>query len=143
MPDPCQCLKSFAAVSPIHPGHCCFLPATQTCHPVEVAEWERQRDARRPHRDRVFLVADEDVTFPAAQSLDGYLAWLEETPLDQLPPGEDMSDLAALGEIRYVDVPAAGVAARVAVARRRGREWWRIAQYLGVDEETAKTLNPG
>jgi ribosomal protein L37E len=23
-----------------------------------------------------------------AQTLDGYLAWLEETPLDQMPPGE-------------------------------------------------------
>ena len=42
--DPCQCMTSFAAVSPIHPGHCCFLPASQACHAAEVAEWERQRD---------------------------------------------------------------------------------------------------
>ena len=27
------------------------------------------------------------------QSLEDYLAWLEETPLDQLPPGEDVSGL--------------------------------------------------
>jgi hypothetical protein len=43
-PEPCQCMTSFAAISPIHSGHCCFLPATQTCHPEEVAEWERGRD---------------------------------------------------------------------------------------------------
>lgn len=47
-PEPCQCLTSFAVVSPIHPGHCCFLPASQTCHREEVAEWERQRDRRLP-----------------------------------------------------------------------------------------------
>lgn len=50
-PEPCQCMTSFAAVSPIHPGHCCFVPATQTCHPEEVAEWERGRDRRWGRRE--------------------------------------------------------------------------------------------
>lgn len=36
---PCRCHQSRAAVSPIHDGHCCFLPASQTCHPVELAAW--------------------------------------------------------------------------------------------------------
>lgn len=44
---PCPCHKSFAAISPAHPGHCCFFPDGQTSHPQEVAEWERQRDLRR------------------------------------------------------------------------------------------------
>jgi hypothetical protein len=46
--EPCQCHGSFAAVSPTHPGHCCFLPADQDCHPEAIAEWERLRDLRRP-----------------------------------------------------------------------------------------------
>lgn len=45
-PEPCQCMTSFAAVTNTHPGHCCFVPASQECHPAEVAEWERQRDRR-------------------------------------------------------------------------------------------------
>lgn len=45
-PHPCRCLRSFAAVTPTHPGHCCFLPAGQACHQGEVAEWEHQRDIR-------------------------------------------------------------------------------------------------
>lgn len=44
--EPCQCHDSFAMVTPAHPGHCCFVPETQTCHLAEVAEWERQ-NARR------------------------------------------------------------------------------------------------
>ena len=43
---PCQCMTSWAYISPMHDGHCCFQPATQTCHPDEVAEWERQRDRK-------------------------------------------------------------------------------------------------
>jgi hypothetical protein len=43
-PEPCQCHRSVAAVSPTHPGHCCFLPATQDCHREEVEAWERWRD---------------------------------------------------------------------------------------------------
>lgn len=46
-PGPCQCHTSFAYIVPTHGGHCCFFPASQTCHPAEVAEWERQRDLRR------------------------------------------------------------------------------------------------
>lgn len=38
--------ESFAAVTPTHRGHCCFVPAVQTCHPAEVAEWERQNALR-------------------------------------------------------------------------------------------------
>lgn len=49
-----------------------------------------------------------------------------------------MSDLAALGETRFVDVPAEDLARRVAVARNNGREWWRIAQYLGITERQAR-----
>jgi len=58
MPEPCQCHASFAAVSPTHPGHCCFWPLAQSCHPEAVAEWERQRVLRHPR------VPDEDVSFP-------------------------------------------------------------------------------
>jgi hypothetical protein len=43
-PEPCQCHTSVAAVSPVHPGHCCFLPASQDCHREEVEAWERWRD---------------------------------------------------------------------------------------------------
>ena len=45
---PCQCHDSFAAVSPTHPGHCCFVPDTQTCHAAEVAAWERRNALRHP-----------------------------------------------------------------------------------------------
>lgn len=43
-PGPCRCHDSLAAISPIHPGHCCFLPASQDCHRAEVEAWERWRD---------------------------------------------------------------------------------------------------
>jgi hypothetical protein len=46
--QPCKCHQSFAYIAPRHGGHCCYFPESQTCHPAEVAEWERQRDARRP-----------------------------------------------------------------------------------------------
>lgn len=45
-PDLCRCHRSFAAVAPWHPGHCCFVPAGSTCHEREVAEWE-QRNAEQ------------------------------------------------------------------------------------------------
>jgi len=45
-PVPCKCHTSFAYISPTHTGHCCFVPATQQCHPEEVAAWERGRDRR-------------------------------------------------------------------------------------------------
>lgn len=45
-PEPCQCHSSFAYIAPMHDGHCCFQPATQTCHPAEVAAWEAERDRR-------------------------------------------------------------------------------------------------
>ena len=41
---PCQCHDSLANITPIHPGHCCFLPASQDCHRDEVEAWERRRD---------------------------------------------------------------------------------------------------
>jgi hypothetical protein len=69
---------------------------------------------------------------------DRYVAWLESTPAHDLPPGRDVSDLAALGETRFVDVAAEELARRVAVARNNGREWWRIAQYLGITERQAR-----
>jgi hypothetical protein len=38
-----------------------------------------------------------DVKPQPEQSLDDYLAWLEGTPSNQLPSGEDVSDLGMLG----------------------------------------------
>lgn len=61
MNEPCQCLRSHAAVSPTHRGHCCFLPATQTCHPEAVAAWRAEgghpsdRDADLPEPQRTML----------------------------------------------------------------------------------------
>ena len=46
MSAPCKCHRSFAHVTPFHTGHCCFFPASQTCHEQEVAEWVREH-ARR------------------------------------------------------------------------------------------------
>lgn len=43
--EPCQCHRSRASIAPMHGGHCCFWPATQTCHSREVADWERRRTA--------------------------------------------------------------------------------------------------
>lgn len=40
----CRCCYEHMAISPFHEGHCCFWPATQTCHPDEVAAWEAKRD---------------------------------------------------------------------------------------------------
>jgi hypothetical protein len=45
--QPCRCLQSWAYISPWHPGHCCFVPASQTCHAEEVAAWEQERMRRR------------------------------------------------------------------------------------------------
>jgi len=44
--SPCKCHQSFAYVSPMHGGHCCFWPPANTCHPEEVAAWEAERDRR-------------------------------------------------------------------------------------------------
>lgn len=44
--EPCQCHKSWAAITPTHRGHCCFVPASQTCHPQEVAAWEVEQGRR-------------------------------------------------------------------------------------------------
>ncbi len=45
--NPCKCHQNFAHIAPIHSGHCCFVPETQTCHEKEVDEWERRRDEMR------------------------------------------------------------------------------------------------
>jgi hypothetical protein len=37
---PCKCMSTHAMVAPRHGGHCCFFPATQTCHAEFVAEWQ-------------------------------------------------------------------------------------------------------
>ena len=69
---------------------------------------------------------------------DRYAEWVEATKAENFPAGDDMSDLAALGETRYKDVPADDVARRVTKAREHGREWWQIAQYLGLTERQAR-----
>ena len=51
--EPCQCHTSWAYITNLHDGHCCFFPAVQDCHQAEVAEWERQRDLRRSQREEV------------------------------------------------------------------------------------------
>ena len=51
MTEPCKCLNSWAYITPTHGGHCCFLPASATCHEEEVAVWEAER-ARRVAFDR-------------------------------------------------------------------------------------------
>jgi hypothetical protein len=53
---------------------------------------------------------------------DRYAAWVEHTPTERFPAGDDLSDLAALGETRYSDVPAEEVARRVAMASPRPAE---------------------
>jgi hypothetical protein len=73
-----------------------------------------------------------------SDAADKYAAWVEQTPAERFPAGEDMSDLASLGETRYNDVPALEIASRVAVARERDREWWQIAEYLGITERQAR-----
>ena len=72
--------------------------------------------------------------------LDTYLAWLDETPLDEIPPGEDVSDLGALGETRCTTFSREEIIRRVAFARGRGRSWHAIAAHLGITEETARRL---
>ena len=72
--------------------------------------------------------------------LDTYLAWLDETPLGEIPPGEDVSDLGALGETRCTTFSREEIIRRVAFARGRGRSWHAIAAYLGITEEAARRL---
>jgi hypothetical protein len=73
------------------------------------------------------------------QSLDDYLDWLDDTPPDQLPPGEDVSDLGMLGRTLYEQVSHDEVARRVAAALQRGRSWHEISYYLGKTESAART----
>jgi hypothetical protein len=80
----------------------------------------------------------EEVTVSKPDAADRHAAWVEQTSAERYPAGDDMSDLAALGETRYSDIPADEVARRVAMARQRGREWWQIAQYLGITERQAR-----
>lgn len=75
--------------------------------------------------------------------LDTYLAWLDETPLDQIPPGEDVSDLGALGDARFTDLSREELIRRVAFARGRGRSWHEIAACLGITEDAALRLYGG
>jgi hypothetical protein len=75
--------------------------------------------------------------------MDGYLTWLDETPLDQIPPGEDVSDLGALGETRFTAFSREEIIRRIAFARGRGRSWHDIAAYLGLTEEAALCLYEG
>jgi hypothetical protein len=44
---PCKCHKNFAHIASTHSGHCCFVPATQTCHPGEVAAWVQRKENNR------------------------------------------------------------------------------------------------
>lgn len=67
-----------------------------------------------------------------------YAAWVEATSPEDMPTGDVMSDLAALGEARYRDIPALEVVRRVAFAREHGRPWPQIAQYLGMTERQAR-----
>jgi hypothetical protein len=79
-----------------------------------------------------------DVKPQPEQSLDDYLTWLEDTPSDQLPPGEDVSDLGMLGRTLYEHVSQDEVTRRVAVALQRGRSWHEISYYLGKTETAAR-----
>jgi hypothetical protein len=72
--------------------------------------------------------------------MNSYLSWLDETPLDEIPPGEDVSDLGALGETRHTTFSREEIIRRVAFARGRGRSWHTIAAYLGITEEAARRL---
>ncbi len=70
------------------------------------------------------------------RGLDDYLAWLEDTPSDLLPPGEDVSDLGMLGRTLYEQVDRDEVARRVAVALQRGRSWHEVLGFrLEVEDE--------
>ena len=79
-----------------------------------------------------------DVKPQPEQSLDDYLTWLEDTPSDLLPPGEDVSDLGMLGRTLYEQVSRDEVTRRVAVALQRGRSWHEISYYLGKTETAAR-----
>jgi len=79
-----------------------------------------------------------DVNPQPDQSLDDYLAWLEDTPSSQRGPGEDVSDLGMLGRTLYEQVSRDEVARRVAVALQRGRSWHEISYYLGKTENAAR-----
>ncbi len=79
-----------------------------------------------------------DVKPQPEQSLDDYLAWLEDTPPDQLPSGEDVSDLGMLGRTLYEHVSQDEVTRRVAVALQRGRSWHEISYYLGKTETAVR-----
>jgi hypothetical protein len=83
------------------------------------------------------MAPTEGAAVSKPDAADRYAAWVQSTPLED-SSGDDMSDLAALGETRYSDVPADEVARRVTKARERGREWWQIAQYLGITERQAR-----
>lgn len=48
----CRCMQTFAFITPTHDGHCCFVPHTQTCHPVEFAAWKTERDRRNHERHK-------------------------------------------------------------------------------------------
>ena len=79
-----------------------------------------------------------DVKPQPEQSLDDYLAWLEDTPPDHVPSGEDVSDLGMLGRTLYEHVSQHEVTRRVAVALQRGRSWHEISYYLGKTETAAR-----
>jgi hypothetical protein len=85
-------------------------------------------------------MADEmgDMNPQPEQSLDDYLAWLEDTPPDQLPSGEDVSDLGMLGRTLYEPVDRDEIARRVAIALQHGRSWHEISYYLGKTETAAR-----
>jgi len=74
---------------------------------------------------------------------EGYITWLDKTPIDQIPPGEDVSDLGALGEARFTDLSREEIIRRIAFARGRGRSWQDISTYLGITEEAALRLYGG
>ena len=58
--------------------------------------WRRWRD---PEHDRIQCVRCctdcdvEEAVDANDQTMEGYLGWLEDTPLDQLPPGEHPRDV--------------------------------------------------
>jgi len=74
---------------------------------------------------------------------DTYLTWLDEAPLDEIPPGEDVSDLGALGQVRFTDLSREEIVRRVAFALGRGRSWQDIAAHLGIAQDAARRLYGG
>lgn len=44
---PCQCIRTPEFISPMHTGHCCFLPADSGCHPAAIAAWWEARPSAR------------------------------------------------------------------------------------------------